>query len=144
MLSKALCVVWASIPQPYRVSIVTADGQELKTPFNDDPRAGDIYVHPYSTRSATNAIKGMTSATGTAVLELKLSHHMTTLGSRLRFRVELGDARVSLNLKLKCFDHGGVRYFEHAETSLSCAPLYSAAFEVCTKTAIRPKTKPMG
>eukprot|EP00966_Prymnesium_polylepis_P188240 4362656-Prymnesium_polylepis.1 len=51
--------------QPYRISIVTADGQELKTPFNDDPRAGDIYLRPYSTRSATNAIKGTTSATGT-------------------------------------------------------------------------------
>ena len=79
--------------QPYRISLATADGQELKKPFNDDPRAGDICVHPYSTRSATNAIKGTTSATGT-VLELKLSHHVTTIGTRLRFKVELGHARV--------------------------------------------------
>eukprot|EP00966_Prymnesium_polylepis_P092596 2143590-Prymnesium_polylepis.1 len=131
----------AFIPQPYRISLATADGQELKTPFNDDPRAGDIYVHPYSTRSATNAIKGVTSAVGT-VLYLKLSHHVTTLGTPLRFRVEIGDARVSLNLKLKCYDHGGVRYFDHTEASLSSAPLYSSEFEVCTKSATRQKATP--
>jgi hypothetical protein len=91
---------------------VTADGQALKRPFNPEPRAADIHLHPYSTRCCANKIEGMTAVAGT-VLELKLSHYVTTLGTRLRFKVELG-----------------------GDVQVGRAPrvLYSAEFEVGTAT----------